>query len=163
MTRHVLIKHVTHWLYLHVIIGSSMVQTPAVQNKAKHIYLIITYTPVPLVVSRSIVFCVVFCRSLFVLLFWAFVLSSTDNYWLPLWYLQSVISKTNLKKKVHQGSWSYGICIYNYLFNQCVSHSFVSSNLTQARCTRYNIMWWSLSVTCDRSVVFFGCSGVLHQ
>ena len=23
------------------------------------------------------------------------------------------------------------------------------------RCTRYNIMWWSLSVTCDRSVVYF--------
>jgi len=29
-----------------------------------------------------------------------------------------------------------------------------------ARCTRYNIMWWSLSVTCGRSVVF---SGFLHQ
>jgi hypothetical protein len=23
-----------------------------------------------------------------------------------------------------------------------------------ARCTRYNIMWWSLSVTCSRSIVF---------
>ena len=27
----------------------------------------------------------------------------------------------------------------------------------------YNIMWWSLSVTCDRSVVFSGHSGFLHQ
>jgi hypothetical protein len=30
----------------------------------------------------------------------------------------------------------------------------VSSNPTQSRCTRYNIMWYSLPVTCDRSVVF---------
>ena len=27
----------------------------------------------------------------------------------------------------------------------------------------YNIMWWSLSVTCDRSVVFSQFSGFLHQ
>jgi hypothetical protein len=32
-----------------------------------------------------------------------------------------------------------------------------------ARCTRYNIMSYSLSVTCDRSVVFSGHSGFLHQ
>ena len=32
-----------------------------------------------------------------------------------------------------------------------------------ARCTRYNIMWSSLSVTCDRSVVFSGYSSFLHQ
>ena len=32
-----------------------------------------------------------------------------------------------------------------------------------ARCTRYNIMWYSLSVTCDRSVVFSGYSGFIHQ
>jgi hypothetical protein len=28
--------------------------------------------------------------------------------------------------------------------------------------TRYNIIWYSLSVTCDRSVVFSGYSGFLH-
>ena len=38
----------------------------------------------------------------------------------------------------------------------------VSSNLAQMRCTRYNIMWYSLSVTSDRSVVFSGYSGFLH-
>ena len=27
-----------------------------------------------------------------------------------------------------------------------------------AMCTRYHIIWWSLSVTCDRSVVFYGNS-----
>jgi hypothetical protein len=30
----------------------------------------------------------------------------------------------------------------------------VSSNPTQEKCMRYNIMWWSLSVTCGRSLVF---------
>ena len=39
----------------------------------------------------------------------------------------------------------------------------VSWNPVQARCTRYNIMWWSLSVTCDRSVVFSKYSSFLHQ
>ena len=31
------------------------------------------------------------------------------------------------------------------------------------KCTRYNIMWYSLSATCDRSVVFCGYSGFLYQ
>jgi hypothetical protein len=34
----------------------------------------------------------------------------------------------------------------------------VSSTSTQTGCTRYNIMWSSLSVTCDRSVVFSASS-----
>ena len=37
----------------------------------------------------------------------------------------------------------------------------VSSNLDQGEV--YNIMWYSLSVTCDRSMVFSGSSGFLHQ
>ena len=32
-----------------------------------------------------------------------------------------------------------------------------------ARFTRYNIMWYSLSVTCDRSEVFSSYSGFLHH
>jgi hypothetical protein len=32
-----------------------------------------------------------------------------------------------------------------------------------AKCTRYSIMWYNLSVTCDRSVVFTGYSGFLDQ
>jgi hypothetical protein len=57
-------------------------------------------------------------------------------------------------------SWSYGSWIYNYLCNQCLSplKLWVWIQL-MARCTRYNIMWSSLSVTCGRSVVF---SGFLH-
>jgi hypothetical protein len=31
------------------------------------------------------------------------------------------------------------------------------------RCTQYNIMWSSLSVTCNRSVVLSGYTGFLHQ
>jgi hypothetical protein len=35
-----------------------------------------------------------------------------------------------------------------------ITTNVVSSNPAQVRCTRYNIIWSSLSVTCDRSVVF---------
>ena len=34
---------------------------------------------------------------------------------------------------------------------------------TPAQGEVYNIMWWSLSVTCGRSVVFSWSSGDLHQ
>ena len=37
-----------------------------------------------------------------------------------------------------------------------ITTNVVSSNPDQARCSRCNIMWWSLSVTFDRSVVFSG-------
>jgi hypothetical protein len=60
-------------------------------------------------------------------------------------------------------SWLYGSWIYNYLCNQCLSPLKLCSNLTHGKCMRYNIMWSSLSVTCDRSVVFFGYSDFLHQ
>jgi hypothetical protein len=61
-------------------------------------------------------------------------------------------------------SWSYGSRIYNYLCNQCLSPLMLRVWIPfMARCTQYNIMWWSLSVTCDRSVVFSGHSGFLHQ
>ena len=61
-------------------------------------------------------------------------------------------------------SWSYGRWIYSYLCNHCLSPLTVfSSNPTQARCTRCNIMWSSLSVNCSRSVVFYGYSVFLYQ
>ena len=57
-------------------------------------------------------------------------------------------------------SWSYGSWIYNYLWNQCLSPlKLWDWTLFMARCTRYNIMWSSLSVACDRSVVFSRYSG----
>ena len=58
-------------------------------------------------------------------------------------------------------SWSYGSWIYNYLCNQtqCLSPlTLWVLTLFMGRCTRYNIMWSSLSVTCNRSVVFSGYS-----
>jgi len=52
-------------------------------------------------------------------------------------------------------SWSYCSWIYNYLCNQCLSPlKLWVWTPYMPRCTRYNIMWWSLSVTYDRSVVF---------
>jgi hypothetical protein len=52
-------------------------------------------------------------------------------------------------------SWSYCSWIYNYLCNQCLSLITLWVRIPfMAKCTRYSIMWSSLSVTCDRSVVF---------
>jgi len=62
--------------------------------------------------------------------------------------------------------WSYGSWIYNYLCTQCLSPLKLWVRIPlMARCIRYNIiyMWWSLSVTYDRSVVFYGYSSFLHQ
>jgi hypothetical protein len=58
-------------------------------------------------------------------------------------------------------SWSYVSWIYNFLCNQCIS-LWVWMPL-MVKCTQYNIMWSTLSVTCGRSVFFFGYSGFLHQ
>ena len=54
--------------------------------------------------------------------------------------------------------------IYNYLCNQCLS----PLNLWfwtpfMVRCTRCNSMWQSLSVNCNRSVVFSWYPGFLNQ
>jgi hypothetical protein len=49
----------------------------------------------------------------------------------------------------------------NYRYNQCLLQIKLSVRIRSiARCTRYNFMWYSLSVTCDRSMIF---SGFLHQ
>ena len=40
---------------------------------------------------------------------------------------------------------------------------YVTKCVESRLCTRYNIMWQSVSVSCGRSVVFFGYSGLLHQ
>ena len=49
----------------------------------------------------------------------------------------------------HRASWSYGSCIYNYLCNRCLPPIALWVRiLLMARCTRYNIIWWSLPVTC---------------
>jgi len=62
-------------------------------------------------------------------------------------------------------SWSYGSWIYNYLCNLCPSPLKVRVRIPFiAICTRYNIMWYNMSVTCDRSVVFSrSLRGIIHQ
>ena len=60
--------------------------------------------------------------------------------------------------------WSYDSWINNYLWHQCLSAlQLWVQNPLMVRCTRYNIMWWSLSLTCDRSVAFYGYFYFLHQ
>ena len=56
-------------------------------------------------------------------------------------------------------SWSYGSMIYNYLCNQYISPlTFWARIPFMARCTSYNIIWSSVSVTCGGSLVFSGYS-----
>ena len=59
-------------------------------------------------------------------------------------------------------SWLYGGWIYNYLCNQYLSTlNLWVWILLMARCTHTTL--YSLSVTCDRSVVFSGYSSSPHQ
>ena len=55
------------------------------------------------------------------------------------------------------------LCLVDVHFSLIITTNVVSSNPAQARCTRYNIMGKSLSMTCSRSVVFSRYSGFLHQ
>ena len=48
-----------------------------------------------------------------------------------------------------------------YMLSVPITTDVVSSNLDQDEV--YNLMWKSLSMTCDRSVVFSGSSGFLHH
>ena len=75
-----------------------------------------------------------------------------------------VIFYWNCSSQGPSWSWLYSSLIYNYLCNQCLS-SLILWVLTpfMVRCTRYSIMWYSLSVTCDRLVVFSRYSSFLHQ
>ena len=64
-----------------------------------------------------------------------------------------------ISKKGPSSPWSYGSWFHNYLCNRCLSPRVLWVRLPlRARCTRYNIMWSSLSGTCSRSVVFSGSS-----
>jgi hypothetical protein len=60
-------------------------------------------------------------------------------------------------------SWSYGSWIYNYLCKKCLSPLTLWVRIAlMARCDWYKIMWYNLTVNCDRSVVFSGYSGFLQ-
>jgi hypothetical protein len=51
--------------------------------------------------------------------------------------------------------WSYGSWFHKYLCNQCLSPLMLWVRTPfMGRCTWYNILWSSLSVTCDMSMVF---------
>jgi hypothetical protein len=58
--------------------------------------------------------------------------------------------------------WSYGSWIYNTTVQSVpITTHVVSSDLDQGEV--YSIMWKSLSVTCNRSVLSSGSSGFLHE
>ena len=74
------------------------------------------------------------------------------------WPIQSCKKYIHLKWNCYflQGSllsWSYGSWIYNSLINQCLPplKLWVRSPF-MARCTRYNIMWWSLSLLATSNI-----------
>ena len=82
-------------------------------------------------------------------------------------HIQIILISTPITKSCEYSNsfaWSHGSWIYIYLYNQCLSplKLWVLTPF-MARCTRYNIMWSSLSVTCDRSVVFTGYPGLLRR
>ena len=71
--------------------------------------------------------------------------------------VDSSYSKYTQNNQGSSSSSSYGSWIYNYLCNQCLSplKLWVRTPF-MSRCIRYNTIWQSLSVTCDRSVVSLG-------
>ena len=74
--------------------------------------------------------------------------------WFSCWYCTvwvSIMHNIFLLDKGLSWSWSYYSWICNYLCNQCLSPlTLWVWTPFMARCTQYNIMWYSLSVTCDR-------------
>ena len=72
---------------------------------------------------------------------------------LSSWYLDPFYQQSKLDLLLGPSwLWLYGSWVFNYLCNQCLSllKLWVRTPF-MARCTRYNIMWSSWSVTCDRS------------
>ena len=64
----------------------------------------------------------------------------------------------------HHNQFNRGSRIYNYICNHSISPLTLWDRTPfMARCFRWKIILWSLSVTCDRSVVFSGYSGFPHQ
>ena len=86
-----------------------------------------------------------------------------DSAWDKNYHLLSIrVRLVSVHSEGPLWSWSYGSWIYNYLCNQCLSQLTFEPHL-QTRCIRYNIMWWSLWITCNRSVVFYSQYGFLHK
>jgi hypothetical protein len=98
--------------------------------------------------------------------YWYLYLKVFSKYDCSSWLMWLLFKLRFIPFRYNQGPswlWSYGSWIYTELPVQSVhiTTDVVSSNLDQGEV--YNIMWSSLSVTCDKSVVFSGSSCFVHQ
>jgi hypothetical protein len=88
------------------------------------------------------------------------------------WHFFSLIYPVLLQYQVHllnrllflSSKWCKGAVMVVIVCNRCLSPLTLWVRIPlMVRCTWYNIIWKRLSVTCDRSVVFSGYIGFLHQ
>ena len=81
--------------------------------------------------------------------------SATYSFWLPLWYVQTFAFF--LFWPLYCSNYGFWLFVWYFHTFLLLLHIYISP-----KCTRYSIMWYSLSVTYHRSVVFSGYSGFLH-
>jgi hypothetical protein len=83
------------------------------------------------------------------------------------WFHENGILSQITKMCIHELTVTF--CIHVLIYTTtCVISVYIPLKLWvrtpfMPRCTRYNIIWYTLSVTCDRLVVFSRYSGFLHQ
>ena len=92
--------------------------------------------------------------------FLRFCIDAIINCFYPSEKLHKYIIQSYILSLGPSWSWSYGSWIYNYLCNQYLSPPKL---WVRTPFITIIIMWSSLSVTCDKSVVFSGYSDFLQR
>ena len=81
-------------------------------------------------------------------------------------FVMSLISQSMSASFIYLGpswAWSYGSWIYNYLWNQCISLLTLWVQILLRLCVLDITVCDKVCLTCDRSVVFSGHPGFVHQ